>query len=679
MADLVNALSPLSLDEDTSISLSALGTNLLADGLGDLREVTVSISTGFDSAADELTFTNPLPGGITAAYNDATGVLTLSGEASEADYEAALAGITYANTAGADAKEITVAITEFANNGDVVYFNGSFYELVQQQLSADAARAAAAGNTFAGESGFLLTITTEAEQNFINGIVENNGTIWLGGVKTDTFTGWAVGPEAGQPFDDFAFTGFIGDEPNDDGDSAVAMSDGTAFGFVPLGGWFDVGATSGAVEAYVVEYGGGAFTTSTSTSLTVGEATPIDPVDPVDPVDPTDPTDPTDPADPTDPTTPTTPTNSIIDVTSSDEEDGLVALIGLTTLSFVLTQNNTTAVSEIVVFEVEDSDGTVLDGNGNPINPNDAGFERSSYIQAILSSSSTEVVLSTLNSEDDLPNDFQGVTDLGVDLNFDENAKLGFLVVTDGSLSTTSATSENVLISTLGEAQIEIQDGENFTVKFAESATSTSFESLSISVTAAAQGTVLLDEAIEFAKVGRMVTIESTSVEAIDLRSSEFNFDFDGDGTADVITGQALNVEVSVYQEAAFDNLIGFYVVDAADGSINGITPDQRLAYAEAAFANRVGEISAPGNGGFSEETLAFTEGQLLLPFLIADGTTPNADYSNMYFTFLDANADGFDHFRLLGSGTFAVEDQFGGGDKDFDDMIIQIENVALA
>ena len=143
MADLVNALSPLSLDEDTSISLSALGTNLLADGLGDLREVTVSISTGFDSAADELTFTNPLPGGITAAYNDATGVLTLSGEASEADYEAALAGITYANTAGADAKEITVAITEFANNGDVVFFNGSFYELVEQQLGADAAAAAA--------------------------------------------------------------------------------------------------------------------------------------------------------------------------------------------------------------------------------------------------------------------------------------------------------------------------------------------------------------------------------------------------------------------------------------------------------------------------------------------------------------------------------------------------------
>ncbi|HEX8051739.1 MAG TPA: tandem-95 repeat protein [Thermoleophilaceae bacterium] len=57
---------------------------------------TVEITTGFDSSEDQLVFVDQA--GITGAYNSGTGVLTLSGTASVADYQAALRSVKYNNT-----------------------------------------------------------------------------------------------------------------------------------------------------------------------------------------------------------------------------------------------------------------------------------------------------------------------------------------------------------------------------------------------------------------------------------------------------------------------------------------------------------------------------------------------------------------------------------------------------
>ena len=64
-----------------------------------LTGATVSIVGGFVSAEDTLAFVDQL--GITGSYDAGTGVLTLSGTASVADYQAALRSITYENTSGA--------------------------------------------------------------------------------------------------------------------------------------------------------------------------------------------------------------------------------------------------------------------------------------------------------------------------------------------------------------------------------------------------------------------------------------------------------------------------------------------------------------------------------------------------------------------------------------------------
>ena len=62
---------------------------------GNLAGATVSISGGFRSGQDSLLFTNQ--GGIRGSWNGQTGVLTLSGSASIAAYQAALRSVVYAN------------------------------------------------------------------------------------------------------------------------------------------------------------------------------------------------------------------------------------------------------------------------------------------------------------------------------------------------------------------------------------------------------------------------------------------------------------------------------------------------------------------------------------------------------------------------------------------------------
>ncbi|HEV3001369.1 MAG TPA: Ig-like domain-containing protein [Solirubrobacteraceae bacterium] len=64
-----------------------------------LAGATVAISAGFAAGDDELAFSDQ--NGIAGDYDDVAGVLTLTGSASVADYEAALRSVTYENTSDA--------------------------------------------------------------------------------------------------------------------------------------------------------------------------------------------------------------------------------------------------------------------------------------------------------------------------------------------------------------------------------------------------------------------------------------------------------------------------------------------------------------------------------------------------------------------------------------------------
>jgi hypothetical protein len=78
-----------------------------------LASATVSITGNFVAAEDTLGFVNQ--GGITGAYNAATGVLTLTGPATVSAYQAALRTVTYGNTSqnpSTAARTVTFTVTD---------------------------------------------------------------------------------------------------------------------------------------------------------------------------------------------------------------------------------------------------------------------------------------------------------------------------------------------------------------------------------------------------------------------------------------------------------------------------------------------------------------------------------------------------------------------------------------
>jgi hypothetical protein len=92
------------------------------------------------------------------------------------------------------------------SSGNVVnYFpgNGSFYEYVKQSLiSYSDAKAAAATKTFAGRTGHLVTITSQAEQDFVSGRISGATNIWIAATDAgkEGVWYWDAGPELDKVF-----------------------------------------------------------------------------------------------------------------------------------------------------------------------------------------------------------------------------------------------------------------------------------------------------------------------------------------------------------------------------------------------------------------------------------------------------------------------------------------------
>jgi predicted outer membrane repeat protein len=74
-----------------------------------LTGATVAITAGLVSAQDTLAFTNQL--GITGNYNSGTGVLTLTGTTTVANYQTALRSVTYANSSDNPTASRTITFT----------------------------------------------------------------------------------------------------------------------------------------------------------------------------------------------------------------------------------------------------------------------------------------------------------------------------------------------------------------------------------------------------------------------------------------------------------------------------------------------------------------------------------------------------------------------------------------
>ncbi|WP_051289625.1 cadherin domain-containing protein [Dolichospermum circinale] len=300
--------------------------------------------------------------------------------------------------------------------------------------------------------------------------------------------------------------------------------------------------------------------------------------------------------------------------------------------------------SELGVFTVDDADGKI-DGiaPGAP-GYTDKALQRGQVIFSLLGNSPVGFDQSRLSRL----------------LEFNSNSKLRFYLVKDGStdsvLNNTTPKSNvlfdipsNVRTTTLGNGfSLAWEDG---------SGNATGFEDLRVTITPTD------------ARIAPGTSVQNKPQrELLDLRGSN----------------TPVTANFVVNREAAYNNFVGFYKVNDENGGIdtdgNG-TIDVRPGdanYAQAALKTRVSDLALTvnnnGTANFNNKTLQGNS--IFAPFIITNGGTPD-NYDNInsriYFAFGAANSDKVDHVRLLGDNTFGFEDLAGGGDNDFNDVIVKV------
>jgi len=151
--------------------------------------------------------------------------------------------------------------------------------------------------------------------------------------------------------------------------------------------------------------------------------------------------------------------------------------------------------------------------------------------------------------------------------------------------------------------------------------------------------------------------------------------------TRTLTPGQSYTVSGSYSREAAFNSAMGFYRLLDPSGAVrdpltgNVVAPGDS-GYTEAALhdSNRLLDANATltaenlQTARFSFDILG---GELYAPFLRVNVEEANS-VDRVYFAFGAANTDGVNHAAKLGSNVIGFEDLEGGGDRDFDDVILR-------
>ncbi|MEL6815275.1 MAG: DUF4114 domain-containing protein, partial [Cyanobacteria bacterium J06598_3] len=349
-------------------------------------------------------------------------------------------------------------------------------------------------------------------------------------------------------------------------------------------------------------------------------------------------------------TGPSTTVNSLFPAERLRATDNGLLAVGsgaATQLKATVTQHSASEVSEIVMIVADDALGSV---NGNI--PGGDG-----YVQAALSQA--EVVLSALPGV--------GFSEFSPErlLDVTGGAFLQFALIEGGSLSDFLQNGVGEVVFATATANGDRQPGlsltdlaENRLQLAFRSAEGDRYDRLTLDLTL---GDVDRPEGMDGAQQGAGV---------IDLSG---------------FSSPTVTVAMEVYREAKFDNSIGFYTLENAQGDVRDpltgtVVSVGDAGYAAAAIANRL-DLSVSGQNG--EMTLYSAElqtGQMLSTFMVVQGTVDGlaadlgtANAPTVYFAHLGANADGRDHVRLLGDYTFGYEDLVGAGDRDFNDVVVKL------
>ena len=263
----------------TSSSLSAtyntattVDPNLTITSNGDITGFRVQISQSYTSG-DVLDYTGTLPTGITQSWNSTTGVLSFNGTATAANWQTLLRTVRFKSTSTtcyANLRRVTFV-------AGTVYYNPlteHYYEYVAGTTTWTNAYNVSSSKSYFGRAGYLATMSSEAENNFIWKLMSSDA--WFGAcddyiyvnasLGASTFVSqsaveskwyWVSGPEKGTNFSNgnvspVTVTGqyakWAGGEPNNSGNEHYGQ-----FYSSNNGQWNDLPNTT--LGGYICEYG----------------------------------------------------------------------------------------------------------------------------------------------------------------------------------------------------------------------------------------------------------------------------------------------------------------------------------------------------------------------------------------------------------------------------------------
>ena len=358
------------------------------------------------------------------------------------------------------------------------------------------------------------------------------------------------------------------------------------------------------------------------------------------------------PGNQTPPVTPTTPlTNpvtpvSIIPGVSLDKNSlnfsSAVKGFGVKAQS----QKPSSKVNEIVMLALDNATGSI-----NGLTLNSPG-----YLAAAVGRAKT--IFSTLGGD---------FFDSGIrEISIDPSKSYQFIEIQDGSLSDLKQqidkgiTPANILYSS---------DSLSSPIKISENSTKNGYQ-VSVNNDELVLEILQLTSSTPSQPIGSNIqNIKATENRLIDLTTYK---------------NQTLKVDLNTKSSAAYNNNIGFYAVEDEAGTIKlsdgTLLTTDKSNYAIEAIKQAV--LSATKSDRKLDQVLAGDK--IYAPVVVSQGTlddfvTKNptnaggGDVIHAYFNYVGANPDKIDHFRLLGSNNFGVEDMYGGGDRDFNDLVINL------
>ncbi len=245
--------------------------NIIVTSSTSITDFSITISDSY-LTGDTLTISGTLATGLNvSAFNTSTKAIIISGTASASVWQETLRKvvITTANTVCMpETRKIT-----FTGGGVIANpVSGHFYDVISGSITWEAAKLDAESRSYNGLKGYLVTITSEAENNVIKNLVKTDS--WFGASDSYIYINeavgytkyadqnaaegkwhWVTGPEKGTQMSianqnniSGVYNNWNGGEPNNSGGEHVGQ-------FYAAGNWNDLRFTH-TQGAYVIEYGG---------------------------------------------------------------------------------------------------------------------------------------------------------------------------------------------------------------------------------------------------------------------------------------------------------------------------------------------------------------------------------------------------------------------------------------